>query len=121
MVIRKQRSIKDNKKFKIILHGTGLRYFSGSIAASLRLSSFRPTPGAPIKTNGRNTPGRGYNLHTSSYVAIISLSKSSFSSRSYIIFLVLMPWHMLFGFGELGGVEQIDAHEPSKFDCDIRI
>lgn len=83
------------------------------MAASLRLSSFRPTPGAPIKTNGLNTPGLGYNLHTSSYVAIISLSKSSFSSRSYIIFLVLVPGHMLFGFGEPGGVEQIDAHEPS--------
>lgn len=34
-------------------------------------------------------PGRGYNLATSSYVAICSRSKSSFSAVSYIIFLVL--------------------------------
>lgn len=54
-----------------------------------RLSSFRPMPGAPMRTIGRYSPGLGYNLATSSYVAISSRSKSSFSVSSYMIFLVL--------------------------------
>lgn len=54
---------------------------------SLLLSSFRPTPGAPTSTIGLTNPGRGYSLATSSYVGIISRSKSSFSLMSYMIFL----------------------------------
>lgn len=95
------------------LHGTGLRYLSGSRATSRRFNSLRPTPGAPISTIGRFEPGRGYNFDTSSYVAISSRSKSSFSSKLYIIFLVFGPRHVIvFESGDGGGVEQIDAHEP---------
>lgn len=71
------------------LQGTGVTYFSGSLAMSLLRNSFLPTPGAPTSTIGLTKPGRGYNLATSSYVGIISLSKSSFSFISYIIFLTL--------------------------------
>lgn len=49
----------------------------------------------------------------SSYVAINSRSKSSFSSKLYIIFLVFGPRHVIvFESGDGGGVEHIDAHEP---------
>ena len=65
-------------------------YLSGSKAINLRLSSLRPTPGAPISTIGRKTPGLGNNRATSSYVGISSRSNSSLSRRSYMIFLVLV-------------------------------
>lgn len=61
------------------LQGTGVTYFSGSVAMSLLRNSFLPTPGAPTKTIGLISPGLGYNRATSSYVGIISRSKSSFS------------------------------------------
>lgn len=68
------------------LHGMGVTYFSGSVAISRLRNSFLPTPGAPTNTRGLTSPGRGYNRATSSYVGIISRSKSSFSVMSYIIF-----------------------------------
>lgn len=54
---------------------------------SLLRNSFLPTPGAPTSTIGLTKPGLGYKRATSSYVGIISRSKSSFSVMSYIIFL----------------------------------
>lgn len=56
---------------------------------SLRRNSFLPTPGAPTSTTGRTRPGRGYKRATSSYVGIISRSKSSFSVMSYMTFFTL--------------------------------
>lgn len=71
------------------LHGIGVIYFSGSVAMSLRRNSFLPTPGAPTRTMGLTRPGRGYKRATSSYVGIISRSKSSFSVMSYMTFFTL--------------------------------
>lgn len=71
-----------------------------------------------MSTTGLKTPGRGYSLATSSYVAICSRSKSSFSVKSYMIFLVL-GWRqeellLLAGRrGEPGGVVQSEAHDPA--------